>query len=123
MTGSALGMDPRSNTSANAGSDQPRAQVGSGQWASEMVLWMSWIHRGSLMAITQCELVNLDAVTFHEHVKHRQMVYEMCRRYAHFYLEEFQRVTETQPGTGSFPLGSVDDDNYPTDIWGFVDEV
>mmetsp|Transcript_61069 Transcript_61069/g.189172 ORF Transcript_61069/g.189172 Transcript_61069/m.189172 type:complete len:766 (-) Transcript_61069:51-2348(-) len=85
-------------------------EVGTGRWISEMVLWMNWIHRGTVMAVGTTELVELEAKKFHEHARHRFACFNHCRHYARLYV---QRIAEK----------CKDKEELPEDTWGNVDEL
>jgi len=96
------------------GSDQQEGsitEVGSNHWLSEMVLWMSWIHRGTISATTPVDMVELESVKFHEHVKHRGICFDVCRHYARLYV---QKIAELTRGG---------DEELPEDIWGDLDDL
>uniref|UniRef100_A0A7S4VSB0 Cyclic nucleotide-binding domain-containing protein n=1 Tax=Alexandrium monilatum TaxID=311494 RepID=A0A7S4VSB0_9DINO len=97
-----------------------------GQWLSEMVLWMNWVHRGTVRALTHSHLVELEASKFHEHARHHLITFEHCRHYARLYVERIARMsndrvfkTESE-ATSHF---SEDDQWLPEDTWGNVDDL
>lgn len=81
-------------------------------WLSEMVLWMNWIHRGTVSARENSELVELDSKKFHEHVRHRHICFEICRHYARLYV---QRIAEY--------CDRHSDEELPPDYWGDLDSL
>uniref|UniRef100_A0A7S1RER1 Cyclic nucleotide-binding domain-containing protein n=1 Tax=Alexandrium catenella TaxID=2925 RepID=A0A7S1RER1_ALECA len=102
-------LDYMSGQDPMRGGDQ-RIEVHANQWVSEMVLWMNWIHRGTVTGQTNAELVELDAKKFHEHVRHRGFCFDVCRQYARLYV---QRIASA----------SSSDEDLPPDTWGHVDDL
>eukprot|EP00747_Dinoflagellata_sp_TGD_P008516 gnl/TRDRNA2_/TRDRNA2_118144_c1_seq1.p1 gnl/TRDRNA2_/TRDRNA2_118144_c1~~gnl/TRDRNA2_/TRDRNA2_118144_c1_seq1.p1 ORF type:complete len:436 (+),score=76.53 gnl/TRDRNA2_/TRDRNA2_118144_c1_seq1:3-1310(+) len=75
------------------------------QWAVEMVLWMSWMHRGRLTPHTEVDLMELDAQQFHSVIKQWETAFAHCRAYARVYVE---RMLKSCRENGS----------QLTDLWG-----
>lgn len=84
--------------------------VDEGTWVSEMVLWMKWIHHGSIRARCNCDLVELNANKFHEHVRHRPICFETCRHYARLYVGKVAEICR-------------DTQELPEDVWGTIDDL
>uniref|UniRef100_A0A7S0B6R0 Ion transport domain-containing protein n=1 Tax=Pyrodinium bahamense TaxID=73915 RepID=A0A7S0B6R0_9DINO len=74
----------------------PPHSLVAGEWACEVVLWIPWVHRGSLCAETFTELVTLDAAAFQKITpKGSKALHRFLRAYAALYLRHecvFQAV-------------------------------
>jgi len=76
------------------------ATLHEGQWISEPVLWMSWVHCGKLSAFTSCEIVDLHAAKF------RELACTQCL--AHDFLRAYARAFHTHMLNSEF---------WCTDLW------
>lgn len=55
------------------------------EWCGEVALWLSWFHRGQLVAVSHCELVTLDASVFRRTAAHSLQVYDICKTCALYF--------------------------------------
>lgn len=63
-------------------------------WLCEATLWMSWIHRGTLVANTSCELAIIDASKFHTIMSRQKVAAESPKKYAQTFVSLAQRPLE-----------------------------
>merc|ERR1712232_772075 len=61
--------------------------LAAGQWASELVLWVQWVHCGNLRASTSCEVLTLDAAMFRDIVLGHSQSLDFAKRYAKLLIE------------------------------------
>merc|ERR1712232_1290706 len=88
------------------------------QWACEMVMWMSWIHRGTMVSgSAHTELFVLSATAFHSNITHREAAFEQCRRYAKMYITKILSLNDGADNDC--------DEGYhmATDVWGTIDDI
>jgi hypothetical protein len=91
-------------------SDNEHHTVGQGQWISEMVLWTFWMHRGTLLATSNCRMAFLDARNFQnvaglfDHASNFDP-----RQYALHYVKELNSLEDeiTDLLVITFPLSMV----------------
>lgn len=65
--------------------------VGDRQWIAEPVLWLQWVHRGQLKAVTDVKVAKLDARRFQDVVQRFQEVFPSGfnpKVYAHDYAQQ-----------------------------------
>jgi len=66
------------------------AQVCSGDWICQQVLFMRWEHCGRMTASKPCELALLDSENFREVVKKNDRMLQLCVRLATQYVESIE---------------------------------
>jgi len=62
-----------------------------GQWLSEAVLWMPWLHMGTARAVLESEMAVLDACKFVSITWRHPDAFRMCKEHAEQYLEQLRR--------------------------------
>merc|ERR1719221_2458865 len=80
-----------------------------GEYICEMVLWMSWEHRGLLAAGSPCEIITVDSELFGIFAS-QSNAFISCRQYARLYL---QRLLAD--------VGEHRDTKLLSDLWGDFD--
>lgn len=79
------------------------AEVCSGEWMCQQVLFMKWEHCGRTTALNPCELALLDAAKFREVVKKNPRILAFCIRLAMVYVQSledsFGKVTDVSGGS------------------------
>mmetsp|Transcript_49850 Transcript_49850/g.115770 ORF Transcript_49850/g.115770 Transcript_49850/m.115770 type:complete len:711 (-) Transcript_49850:82-2214(-) len=63
------------------------ADLTTGSWASEAVLWVKWVHWGRLFASTSCEILELDSCRFREVIGSFSHSLPFVKRYAYHFAE------------------------------------
>merc|ERR1719333_1019943 len=64
---------------------QIKKKVEDHQWCSEAALWMDWIHRGQMKAVSHADLCMLKAKMFIDLTCQSEDVYKFCRAHALFF--------------------------------------
>mmetsp|Transcript_112505 Transcript_112505/g.223595 ORF Transcript_112505/g.223595 Transcript_112505/m.223595 type:complete len:749 (+) Transcript_112505:130-2376(+) len=72
-------------------------EVGEGSYICEVVLWVQWLHRGRLSAMTSCEFVVLDASRFRKVTSRLPSVLGACKDYAKSYREKVVALGADHP--------------------------
>merc|ERR1712060_136243 len=67
-----------------------------GQWASEAVLWTQWMHLGDLQAITECQIIRVNAEQFGMLVKTNRPLLLAVRKYAELFVIEMNKLTRDE---------------------------
>ena len=75
--------------------------LSTGRCVSEACLWMSWVHRGSMMAVVECTVGTLDAKKFEEVSASYPAVLPMCQRHALHFLADM--IAAIEDGDGEAP--------------------
>lgn len=70
-------------------------------WFVEVALWLKWVHRGRVSAITPCEFIALDTARFRKIMTRQESLVSVSRKYATLYWE---LVVEKGP-------------DHPADVW------
>jgi len=65
-------------------------------WISEAVLWTSWMHVGELTALTNCQLVLVDALAFHRVAGQYPIADIDLQAYAQRFVDELNVLQESQ---------------------------
>jgi len=73
-----------------------------GQWCSENALWMHWQHAGDMKALTDVDVVFLNAAKFGEVTRSDPEAYRLAREHCHRFVERAKQAN-------SFEEGSVTD--------------
>jgi len=75
--------------------------VGESNWLSEAVLWTQWRHQGTLRAVSECQLLALDAFKF------QSIVSKFPMNSVRTYAEEFVKILGTTRREELSDMGSV----------------
>merc|ERR1712107_416715 len=78
-----------------------------GQWCCESVLWTPWLHRGTMRAEVDCELLALEAARFREMVKQQYVDLWWVHKYGH---EFFQILNDRGKRGGSSWMSDLQGD-------------
>lgn len=68
------------------------AQVCSGEWICQQVLFIKWEHCGRMSASNPCELALLDSANFREVIKKSHRILQLCTRLATQYVESLEEA-------------------------------
>jgi len=67
--------------------------VGEGAWVVEAALWTSWVHYGYLIALSVCDLLELDAERFHRTIQNAEPGVRLAvKRYAAYFKAHMHEV-------------------------------
>lgn len=69
-------------------------KVKRGQWFCEATLWMPWIHRGTMRAIFDSDLIALHSYTFRKVTVAHEAAFLLCQRYATEFRVNMRRQQE-----------------------------
>lgn len=61
--------------------------VVTGEWVCEPVLWTSWAHLGDLFALTECQIVAVDATGFANSVRTNLLLWQYMQLYADSFMK------------------------------------
>merc|ERR1719188_32854 len=77
---------------------------------AEAVLWTAWVHQGDAQALTECQLITIDASTFSERIRSNTSMWSMIHRYGLKFVEALNRQDRES-------LTDLADENFnPKDI-------
>jgi len=72
--------------------------VHKGEWVSEVSLWMEWTYKGSLQAVTECELLSLHVPTvlqiLQKNLRVQRLNYHFCAAFQEQVMDEMATVTQ-----------------------------
>jgi len=71
------------------------SRVAEGQWITEAVLWTPWIHLGDLQAITDCQLITVDANSFGSAVRNATSLWSVLHRYGLAFVLELNTISRS----------------------------
>jgi len=71
------------------------SRVGEGQWITEAVLWTPWVHLGDLQALTDSQLITVDANSFGSAVRNATSLWSVLHRYGLAFVLELNTIQRT----------------------------
>ena len=77
-----------------AGGEPETFLLEDGDWCCEASLWTRWVHVGTLQAVTESEILALDAKRFIDVTKEYHLVAHACALYCDLFLESMNQATE-----------------------------
>lgn len=86
------------------GAELHHAPVTAGNWCSEAILWAPWQHRGTLVAVEDCEVTLLDSLRFRNLAERHAHAIVILRNYARLWAQRFQELHHDREAT----LGACD---------------
>jgi len=63
------------------------------KWVCEAVLWTPWLHLGDLLAVTESQIVSVDAASFSEAVQINKPLWHAVHRYADKFVRALNEVS------------------------------
>eukprot|EP00449_Zooxanthella_nutricula_P047908 CAMPEP_0198590862 /NCGR_PEP_ID=MMETSP1462-20131121/136157_1 /TAXON_ID=1333877 /ORGANISM="Brandtodinium nutriculum, Strain RCC3387" /LENGTH=244 /DNA_ID=CAMNT_0044322411 /DNA_START=18 /DNA_END=748 /DNA_ORIENTATION=- len=79
-----VGLGP--DDSPHAATLVKREHLYEGMWICEAVLWTEWHHVGDLVAVTECQVITIDAIKFSDDVRGNLRLAQALRKYAHKFV-------------------------------------
>jgi len=71
-------------------------EVGEGNWIAEAVLWTSWLHQGDLLALSEGQVISIDAHQFSEAVQVFRPLWVAFRAYAKRFVQAMNRIDQRE---------------------------
>jgi len=84
--------------------------VSEGQAFCEAVLWMPWVHRGNMKALTESDIVAMDSKKFREVTLAHPTVLLHAHRYARFFRADLQDQLDKHKHAWDLPFSMMHPD-------------
>merc|ERR1712228_744115 len=114
-TGTLFYQIPKRHDNDNSGEDTATyvLPVTHGEWFCEATLWMHWIHRGTMCALVDSELIALDSKFFRKVTIENVDVFRNSKVYAKEFLQCMEDALQRHGSVFDLPPETIYPEMYP----------